>query len=163
MRIEDIREMYAYNHWANSRVLAAAGGLSAEELERDLRTSFGSIRGTFTHVLAVDWVWLERGHGRSPSSVPGVEDWRTVADFQVRWAEVDRGWTDLLEGLTDESLGAEVAYTNFAGVPHRYPLGKVLYHVVNHGSYHRGQVTAMLRELGHQGVSTDFIYFLDDV
>jgi uncharacterized damage-inducible protein DinB len=43
------------------------------------------------------------------------------------------------------------------------PLRKVLDHVVTHGSYHRSQMTAMLRQLGHQGVSTDFIYFLDDV
>jgi uncharacterized damage-inducible protein DinB len=161
-QVDDIRRWYDYTRWANARVLDAAERLAPEALERDLGTSFASVRATLAHMLGAEWLWLERCRGRSPRAVPAMATWRTARDLRAAWAEVQRGQAELLAALGDDALGAEVAYTNLAGEARRYPLGDVLRHVVNHATYHRGQVTAMLRQLGAPGVGTDFILVLDE-
>jgi uncharacterized damage-inducible protein DinB len=78
-----------------------------------------------------------------------------------RYAEVERGQTAMAESLTDADLSRTIAYTNLAGAAAAYPLGDTLRQVVNHGTYHRGQIVMQLRLLGAAAPSTDFIRFLD--
>src|SRR5215472_14754955 len=59
MELEDIRLLYAYDRWANGRLLDAATHLTAEQFTRDLNGSFRSIRDTFVHILGGEWIWLE--------------------------------------------------------------------------------------------------------
>jgi uncharacterized damage-inducible protein DinB len=68
-----------------------------------------------------------------------------------------------LESLTAEQLGSMVRYVNLAGQAWEYSLWRQLYHLVNHSSYHRGQVTTMLRQLGEPPVGTDFLVFHDEL
>ncbi len=49
------------------------------------------------------------------------------------------------------------------GTPHRNRLLDLLLHVVNHSSYHRGQLTTMLRRVGATPVATDYVYFKRDL
>jgi uncharacterized damage-inducible protein DinB len=53
-----------------------------------------------------------------------------------------------------------VIYTNTKGERFRNSIREIVYHIVNHGTYHRGNIAAMIRQLGYQGVSTDYIYYL---
>jgi uncharacterized damage-inducible protein DinB len=67
-----------------------------------------------------------------------------------------------LSTLTDERLGSVVSYLNLEGQRWQYPLWRTMYHLVNHSSYHRGQVTTLLRQLRAQPVATDFLVFEDE-
>lgn len=157
--IQEVRELYAYNRWANRRILDAAGRLDAEAFGRDLGSSFPSVRDTLVHVLGAEWVWLSRWRGTSPAGIP--ESWilRTLEEVWARWGEVERDQTVFVSELGEADLARAVAYRNTQGESFTSTMGQMLRHVVNHSSYHRGQVVTMLRQLGAEAVSTDLIRF----
>lgn len=157
--IGEIRELYAYNRWANHRLLDAASRLGPEAFTKDLGSSFPSVRDTLAHILAAEWIWLERWRGRSPTGPPDAWDLSTPDAIRGAWAEVERDRQAFLAGLDDAAPGREIAYRNTGGEPFEQPLGQMLRHVVNHSSYHRGQVVTMLRQLGAEPPATDLILF----
>jgi len=155
----EIERLFAYNRWANARSFEAASALSPEELGREVGGSFASVLGTLTHLVGAEWVWLERWHGRSPRALP--QSFAGLAELRSRLAEVEAGQERLLSEMTSERLAGEISYINFKGERFTYPLADTLVHVVNHGTYHRGQVTTLLRQLGSSPLATDFLVFLD--
>lgn len=157
--IEHVHDLYAYNAWANDRILDAVEALDAEAFTRDLGGSFGSIRGTLVHLVSAEWVWLERWKGRSPSGLDTGWTLETVADLRGRLADVERERSVFLARLDDGALEAPLEYQNTRGEPFRSPLWRLLRHVVNHGTWHRGQISLQLRLLGRPGVSTDMVLF----
>src|SRR2546426_3869969 len=84
MNTQDLRLLFSYNTWANRRILAAARLLTAEALQRDLGTSYGSVQGTLVHLLWAEWIWLERWLGRSPKQVFGTGDLPDLAAIEER-------------------------------------------------------------------------------
>ena len=157
-RIDEVRELFAYHRWANARMLEAAGMLTDEDFARDLGSSFPSVRATLAHLLSADWIWLERWRGASPTSGP---DWDTGthAALVVRWGELERAQGAFLDGLGDADLDQVVSYRALNGAPHSNPLSELCRHVVNHGTYHRGQVATLLRQLGVKPPQTDLILY----
>jgi uncharacterized damage-inducible protein DinB len=161
MQPETIRDLYLYNHWANQRMLASVAPLSSEQFTRGMGNSFGSVRDTVAHILAAECVWLERWHGRSPKALLAAADFPTVEALRRRWETIEQDRNSFLQTLTPASLQQSVAYINFRGEQAAYPLWQQMMHVVNHSSYHRGQVTTLLRQLGAEPQSTDFLRYYD--
>ena len=157
--VEEITELFAYNRWANRRTLEAAAQLSVTDLNRDLKSSFPSVLATLIHMLSVEWVWLQRWHGRSPGARPTEWDLTTLDALGEHWAQVEREQGEFLRGLQPEALAVEFHYRNVAGKDFAEPLGLLLRHVVNHSTYHRGQVTTMLRQMEAKTVGTDLVLF----
>ena len=168
MTTEDIRSLYAYDHWANRRVVAAARLLAPEDFTRDLRTSFGSVRGTLVHILGSKCFWLQLWRGESLEEVVGREpEWEEarfadVAVLEARWSVEEHDLQLFLEGLTDERLKTRMAFQFVQGQPWEFSLAHLMQHVVNHSSYHRGQVITLLRQLGQAPPATDFLEFLKE-
>ena len=161
MNKSDIHLLYEYDRWANARMLDAVSRLTAEQFTADFSSSFRSVRDTLTHLLSAEWIWLRRWKGTSPTAMLSPADFPDVTALRAKWAEVEKEQTDLIEQLTDESLASRIAYTNTKGERWEYPLGQLMQHVVNHSSYHRGQITSFLRQLGAEAVATDFLVFMD--
>jgi uncharacterized damage-inducible protein DinB len=159
MTRQDLFTLYEYNAWANARMLDAAESLSAEQFTRDLGNSFPSVRDTLAHILGAEWVWLRRWHGESPSKGLPAADFPTVASLRDRFGAVEKERRSLLETVSEEGLNRVLSYRDFAGHARKLPLVVTLQHVVNHGTYHRGQVTTLLRQLGATPVSTDLSRF----
>jgi uncharacterized damage-inducible protein DinB len=161
MQPETIRDLYLYNHWANQRTLASVAPLSSEQFTRGLGNSFSSMRDTVAHILGAEWIWLERWLGRSPKALLAASDFPTVDALRQRWATVEQDRNRFLQTLTHESLHQSISYINLRGQPMAYPLWQQMMHVVNHSSYHRGQVTTLLRQLGAEPQNTDFLGYYD--
>jgi uncharacterized damage-inducible protein DinB len=159
MNAEDFRLLYDYNSWANHRTLDACAALSPEQLTRDMGSSFRSVRDTLVHLMLVEWLWLKRWHGRSPTSFAPAADFPNVDSVRARWAEIDRDLLDYIASLTQEDVQRVVHHKTTAGVPQAAPLWQMLQHALNHGTYHRGQVTTLLRQLGAKATGTDLITF----
>jgi uncharacterized damage-inducible protein DinB len=157
--IGEIHELFEFNRWANQRMLDAVAALSVEQFTRDLKSSFPSVRDTLVHLVGADWIWLSRWLGTSPASMPGDWDMSTLEAIRARWAQIEHERTALLERLTPEALHSMLAYRTIRGDPFANPLWQLLRHVVNHSTYHRGQITTMLRQLGMPAVSTDLVLF----
>jgi uncharacterized damage-inducible protein DinB len=159
---DEARVLLAYNAWANRRLLSTAGALPATLSERDLRASYGSVSGTLRHIAWGEWRWLGRWreaepHGGDPS---GAE---SLAALATRWEEIGREQVDFLHGIRDADLRRSITYENPPGTPWTYRLEEMVRHVVNHGTYHRGQVAAMLRQLGYSPPPTDYLVFFDEL
>jgi uncharacterized damage-inducible protein DinB len=158
MTLEEILLLYDYNAWANHRVLDSCGALTAEQFSRDLGSSFPSVRETLRHILFAEWLWLERWRGRSPSGpLPG--EYPDLKTIRAKWTIVEGDLFGYVRGLSPADLDRVVHYRNTKGHSFSNPMWQMLQHVVNHGSYHRGQVTTLLRQLGAAAVATDLIAF----
>ena len=157
MQIDDIRTLYRYNQWANQRLLAAVRLLPASEFTRDLRASFGSVKGTLVHVLAGEWNWLHWWQGKPSSKLRGSEDFADAEALASAFPSLEREQWDFISGLTDDLLRAPCKVR-----ASEYALALLMQHLVNHSTYHRGQAATLLRQLGHAPPPTDFRLFLDD-
>jgi uncharacterized damage-inducible protein DinB len=159
MSPEEMRLLFDYNAWANRRVLSAAEKLTAQQFLDPLHSSFSSVRDTLAHIYGAEWAWLERFQGRSPSGLPSVEDFGDVPDLRGRWLEQEERLLAFVRGLSQADLNREMEYRTFKFGVYRNPLWQSMQHVVNHGTYHRGQVTTLLRQLGAQPILTDLMHF----
>ena len=158
-----VQEVYRYNRWANARVFEAMSGLTQEQFVKDLGSSQPSVRDTLVHIVGGEWFWLQRRKGTSPRSVFQITDFPRPDALSARWLEVEAEQRAFVESVTPERLLSIVQYVNLQGQTWRYPLWRQMYHIVNHSSYHRGQVTTMLRQLGARPVPTVFLVFHDEV
>jgi uncharacterized damage-inducible protein DinB len=158
---EEVSKLFDYNRWANARALEPVAGLTAEELNRRLGGSFASVLGTLAHIYAAEWIWLERWHGSSPRGLPTAQEVPTLEALKEKWGAVESRCRDFVASLTEPRLSEVVTYVNVKGETWSYALGEMLVHVVNHSSYHRGQVATMLRQLKKVPLSTDYLVFLD--
>jgi len=147
MTLDDLRQMLDYHYWARDRVLDAAARLSPGDLTRDLGGSFASIRDTLVHVYAAEQVWCSRWLGKSPTSLIPGDTFGDIASLRQAWTDHETRMRSVLESFGEEGPERVVEYRDTKGKPWRQPFGEMLQHVVNHGSYHRGQVTTMLRQL----------------
>ncbi|HUJ30337.1 MAG TPA: DinB family protein [Candidatus Acidoferrum sp.] len=159
MDVEDFRLLYDYNSWANRRTLDSCVVLSPEQFTRDLGSSFRSVRDTLAHIYGAEWLWLERWHGRVPPKLPSATDFPDLNSLRARWAEHEKNLSAFISSLTPDELQRVIKYRNTKGVPFEGPVWPMLQHVVNHSSYHRGQIATLLRQLGATPVSTDLIAF----
>lgn len=162
MDLSDIQELYAYNRWANQRSLEVSGKLSEEAFLREMGNSFSSVRDTLTHILSAEWIWLERWHGRYPNAMLNPADFPDVRSLRSRWQTITSDYQSFIHGLTRERLEQDLAYINRSGERYTYPLWQQMVHVVNHSSYHRGQITTLLRQLGAEAISTDLLQYYDE-
>jgi uncharacterized damage-inducible protein DinB len=162
MDFEAIREIYGYNRWANARSLQAASTVSPADFTKEVGGSFASLRGTLAHMYGAEWIWLQRWRGTSPRQLPSALDFPDVETIRSRWQEVEREQKQFLDSLDPGRLSEVVSYVNLKGETFAYPLGRMLQHVVNHASYHRGQITTLLRQLGATPLSTDLLLYDDE-
>jgi uncharacterized damage-inducible protein DinB len=156
-RTDEITELYRFNSWAQTRMFDATSQLTPDEFTRDLKNSFPSVRDTLLHAVGAEWVWLTRWHGTSPTSFPYSDQNLDNEGIRQVWQQIDQERAAFLASLDEPGIDRVVEYTSFAGKHFAFPLWQMLRHVVNHATYHRGQITTMLRQLGHNAVSTDLI------
>ena len=138
-------------------------GLTLEEFTRDLGNSYPSVRDTLTHLVWAEWIWLQRWKGTSPQHRFDSAEFPDVNALNTRWVALKTEQRAVIESITAARLGAVVEYVNMQGQTWRYRLWRQMYHVVNHSTYHRGQLTTMLRQLGRVPVPTDFLVFCDEL
>ena len=148
MTSDDLQTLLDYHYWARDRLLDAIDALSPEQFNRDLKSSFKSIRETAAHLYAAEWAWFERWNGRSPSKLLSPDVFPDAAEIRRQWTELEGKMRALIAGLGDDGVSREIDYTLLSGRQGRNTIAQMLPHVVNHASYHRGQITTMLRQLG---------------
>jgi uncharacterized damage-inducible protein DinB len=160
MNKEDIKLLYKYNQWANTRILNAASKVSPEEFLAPAPYPHGGLRGTLVHALFGEWVWRKRWEGSPPTQRLKPEDFPTFRSMQERWAEEENLLMNFVDDLTDEQLNSVFNYTSLDGNPHQRILWQAMAHLVNHGTQHRTEAAAMLTGMGQSPGDIDLILFL---
>ena len=148
MTFQELRTLVDYHYWARDRVLDAAGALPSEQLTRDLGSSFKSVRDTLAHMYAAEYAWCSRWQGHSPSAFVAADQFPDVPALRAKWHELESDVRAVLDQLGEEGVEKVMEYKMLSGDARQSVFWQMLQHVVNHGSYHRGQVTTMLRQLG---------------
>ncbi len=159
MTIQEIQKLFAYNSWATNRIFDSLAGMPESQYLMDLKASHGGIHGTFTHLVAAEKVWLSRWVGKPESRLMSVEEVPSLARLKVSWEDVAGRTARFLSRLDDRKLQQQFDYASLSGEKQTSTYQQTLLHVVNHSSYHRGQIAALVRQVGGLPVRTDLIEF----
>jgi uncharacterized damage-inducible protein DinB len=159
MTLQEAKLLYAFNAWATNRIFDALALLPAEQCTRDMGASHGSIHGTLTHLVASEKKWLSYWVGRPDAAMLTGAEVSTTATLKTAWEETGFAIARWLGTLTDRKLQEPFTMTTAAGTTHTHTITQALQHLVDHGTYHRGQVVTLLRQLGVTPPSTGMIGF----
>jgi len=157
-RLNEILELFAYNAWANRTIFDAAAQLPDEQYFRDLKSSYGGVHGTLAHIVWAEHLWLNRWLIR-PNPAPQGKDLPTLGAVRARWEEVEVERGGLLAGVTDARLEETRVVKPSSGGEYVHTFRQMFRHLINHSSYHRGQIVTFLRQPGATPPSTDLILF----
>ena len=160
MNLREIQRLYDYNSWANERVLESLQAIGQEVFTSNKQASHGSIRGIIAHIAAAEWIWLERWKGSSPAGLLPESEFETVEIATQRVRKIDHDLQQFTNALTQADLDGSRGYKTTEGKAYSNVLSDMLLHLANHSSYHRGQITTLLRQSGATPQSTDFILFI---
>lgn len=138
---------YSYNAWANRRIINC--------LERQ-SVSDEKILSVMGHLVSANFIWLNRIKDlpKSKYELWGKYD---VAALKRMIEEADEQWMNFIR--EHENFDRVLKYRNYVGDYFENNVQQIMIHLVNHGSYHRGQVAMLLRQKGFEPINTDYITY----
>ena len=151
-----------YNLWATRTLYEHVAALPEHDYRRDAGLFFKSVHGTLNHILVGEHaVWFPRfAEGVSNRVVLDTELEPDRARLRERLVDGAQRWAPLIASIPAERFGGTLNYTSMRGVAQSLPFAATLAHVFNHGTHHRGQITAALTALGHPCPEIDMVWML---
>jgi uncharacterized damage-inducible protein DinB len=159
MDLAEVRELFAYNAWANRECFAALERVAPEAYFRDLQSSHGGLHGTLCHIVWAEELWLHRWLKRPNPAVPQGKDLTTLVAARDRWEAIEAERLVFLAGCDAARLAGSVAVRPSSGGEYVHTFPQMFRHVVDHSSYHRGQLITLLRQVGVTPPSPGLILF----
>lgn len=156
---------YNYHKWANERTFDHLKSLPDEIYDHQITNVFPSIRETIAHIYQVDGMWLSVMSGDTFDQTK-----RVIGELLTKMGDKSLfHMQDLYNELTGEfdsflksreNLDAMIDIEHPQYGKRNLAISDLVEHVVNHGTYHRGNITSMIRQQSHSGVPTDYIFYL---
>jgi uncharacterized damage-inducible protein DinB len=159
MTAADLRELFAYDDWATERLLVVAAGLTPQQFTTPAEGGASSVQSVLSHIVAEDWLWLRRCQGEDPDEVPAWAAQPSPQTLSRAFAEIRTERLAFLADINDTVLDRPLTFRSLEGDVHRHRVGDMLFHIVSHSAYHRGQAAILLRRVGATPVETDFVVF----
>jgi len=155
-------QLARYNLWAMNKLYEHVDALPEADYRRDAGLYFKSVHGTLSHLLVAEHhLWYVRfAEGRSPKHALGDELEPDRHRLRERLAEGASRWQPLIESFDAACWQGVLEYTSTKGVAQRLPFAVTLGHVFNHGTHHRGQITAAITGMGHPCPEIDMVWML---
>ena len=153
---DDVVALFAYDRWANARVLDACHRLSPEQYVAEPVPGWSSVRSTTYHIALVTEFHLRTLAGDPDDSIPTEADLPSVDDAARLLERAYRRFEELRPALTPERLNTMLRRRVYPGT---LPAWALLRHIVNHSTYHRGQVASKLKRFGIEPPNTDFFFW----
>lgn len=154
-----LQQYAAYNSWANKRIVETASQLSNEQINKEITSSFPSVYKTVLHLMEVENVWWQRLQLVEQTTPPG---WFTgdFNELSKKLLELSLQWESWVQNANDANINHVFAWYNLKKEYFKEPVYKMLLHLFNHQTLHRGQLITMFRQLGLDKIPpTDFIVF----
>lgn len=149
-----------YNLWANKLICSYISEAGESKADKQLESSFPTIRKTLYHIWDAQVIWYKRLHGEPTNSWPSQNFNGTLEEAKNNFIQNSEEFVRFTENLDEKKAAATITYHSMDGTPFTNTVGEILMHVMNHGTYHRGQLITMLRAAGHSAVgSTDMVRF----
>jgi uncharacterized damage-inducible protein DinB len=155
----DLQTLWAYHAWANRQIVAAAASLPAPALQTPVASGHGTLFATLLHMLDADYGWRMLLQHNTETPVLSEVDVPDLATLAERFLDEAAAMRAYMAALTDAAL-AEPLRDEVNGQQREQTRWQLLFHLVNHGTYHRGEVAAALTALGASPGELDFTVFL---
>ena len=156
---DDVVALFAYDRWASRKVLDACRQLTAQQYGAEPVPGWSSVRSTIYHIALVTEFHLRTLAGDPDDSIPTEADLATVDDAARLLERAYRRFEELRPTLTPERLNTVLTLRRRAYTA-TLPPWAVLRHIVNHSTYHRGQVASKLKRFGIEPPNTDFFFWV---
>ena len=160
--MKEICSQYAaFNVWATEKLLNAALKLSEPQWHTEMQSSFPTIYKTFLHMWDAEAAWWQRIQLAEQLQMPSAVSTPSIKELAEGLSAQGKLWKEYTSGLQSHAFDHVISYRNSKKEEFKQPVWEILLHVFNHGTYHRGQIVTMLRNLGVTEVpGTDFVLFL---
>ncbi|WML47156.1 DinB family protein [Neobacillus sp. PS3-34] len=152
------KQLFEYHEWATKKLLFYIEENCPQAFNQQIESVFKSIKETAEHLYIVDVLWFDRIQGKETSNTDITFNSADEAKGKIN--ELHRNMTLYLKG---EDISRIVTYKNSSGDTFENTLEDICTHLANHGTYHRGNITAMLWSMGHKSIATDYVYFLREI
>ncbi|MFI5251569.1 MAG: DinB family protein [Bacteroidota bacterium] len=177
MTVAEIRELFEYNAWANKRTFEIVEQVPTDQYMQDMKTSHGSIHGTLLHLVGAEKIWLDRWKQISNPTMLQAKDIPSLAELRKIWDAVQQEREKFLASFTDDTVKTSMSETTRTAVyqfkspneaiqlsttkgdTYTHTFAQMMQHLVNHSTYHRGQITSLLRQIGVKPIGTDLITY----
>jgi uncharacterized damage-inducible protein DinB len=159
MTFKELKLLHAFNAWASNRILDAVGRMPEADVSKDMKTSHGSIHATLVHMVGAEKMWLSRWLGTPDRTFLSSDEVPTLGDLRAAWERVGFETARFIGTMNDRKLQETFTMTTAKGESFVHTYSQAFQHVVDHSTYHRGQVVAMMRQLGVAPPSTGLIVF----
>ena len=157
---ELLKQYAAYNSWANQKLLECIATLSEEKQLAEILSSFNSLYKTVAHLWDAENMWWQRMKLQERVIRPSEDFNGSFQELSNNLMSQSRQWEDWINSASDLSLEHVFQYQNTKKEQFKQPVFQMLLHLFNHGTYHRGQLVSMLRQLGIDKIpQTDYIVF----
>jgi uncharacterized damage-inducible protein DinB len=147
--LDHFRDHLGYVRWADGQAVAAARSVSEAEYVRERPISAGSIHKLLLHMMAAPVAWLTTWRGGDAAGLPDVSAAAnpTLGHVAATWTGVHDALAAFLAGLRPDDLARPVRFAR-DGRTFEIPLGASITHVLDHATYHRGQLNTMVKQGG---------------
>lgn len=149
--LEHLKKIHEYNFWANGRVFKALSEMNPPD-PKGLKL--------LGHIIFAMDVWLARAREEDLSRFKDGWPPYSLKECGELIEKFHEGWKKLLEEMQPADLVRKISYRNTKGQRYECALGDVLTHVVDHGTYHRGQMATAIHQGGGSGASTGYYGFV---
>ena len=151
-----------YNVWATRALFEQVDSLPEADYRRDAGLFFKSVHGSLNHLLVAEQeAWFPRfAQGVSNRIALDTELETERARLRERLVDGAQRWAPLIASMPAERFAGMLEYTSTRGVPQSLPFAATLAHVFNHGTHHRGQITAAITAMGHACPELDLVRML---
>jgi len=156
--VDDVRVLFQYDDWANALILNALVEVPAEQYLAEGKSSHGGLHGTAVHLIGAEKIWLDRWLGDAGAKINPAE-LTSLQAVRALWDEVRRKRDAFLASLSEAKIRETFTAHTSTGGTYVNPYWQTFQHLVNHSSYHRGQIVTLLRQIGVKPPATDLIRF----
>ena len=151
-------ELAEFNIWANTIVCGWLENISDEQWTKEISSSFNSIQETVLHTISAEKAWLER-FKKNPNIVWLQNEFKGTKEEHIKlWKQTSTNLKTFIDAFGENDLNTNLDFKRLNGEAFSMPYYQLFAHVVNHATYHRGQLVTMLRQVGFTKVgSTDLL------
>jgi uncharacterized damage-inducible protein DinB len=160
---DQFKKLLHYNLWANQKISSVISPLSEEQMNQNFKASFPNLTKAILHIYDAECIWLQRLQGISLEQWPHESLDENFQDYGWLLEQKSQDWIHYVEPRNDAWFEMNCSFNSLGGSSYQMRQVDVIQHVVNHSSYHRGQLVSMFRELELEEIpATDFIFYLRD-
>lgn len=143
-----------YNVWANAKAISWLQQISDAQWEQDVNSSFRSVRQTVLHMASAEKIWIDFWtKAAEPVFISGTFN-GSKQELMALWEQASTGMRSFLSAYPEQALMEPVLFKYPRGGEAQLPFMQTFAHIMNHSTYHRGQLVTLLRQVGFTGMSS---------